>query len=234
MSFILSEKTVLISGASGAIGRELVNNYRSSGADVITLSRSLEADISADLRSEDSIAKVQSFMDRFSAFPDICICCNGILHDDRNMPEKSLQEISKKWLFESLEANLLSHIHLSQALESGLTKEKAFVWASISAMVGSIGDNYLGGWYSYRISKASLNMFVKTLSIEWARKNKNNRVFAIHPGTTRSKMSEPFKVRKDKLYEPETTAERISNIVNNANNFETGQFINWTGQEIPW
>ena len=234
MNKSLIGKIVLVTGASGSIGSALAENFEARGAEILTLSSSSEADLVIDLRSTDSIQFVKEYLSARSIFPDIVICCNGLLHDNEFMPEKSLDQISKKWLMESLEANLLSHIHLAQALDVSLTKERKLIWVSLSAMVGSIGDNYLGGWYSYRVSKSALNMFIKTLSIEWSRKNKSNRVLAVHPGTTRSKMSAPFNVRKDKLYEPNVSADRIAEIICNSKNHETGQFLNWTGKEIEW
>ena len=103
-------------------------------------------------------------------------------------------------------------------------------------MVGSITDNQLGGWYSYRMSKAALNMFIKTLSIEWQRKAPDSIVVATHPGTTDSALSEPFQanIKDGKLYTPELTAERLSRILEELNAEQNGHLLHWDGSVLPF
>jgi len=161
------------------------------------------------------------------------INCSGILHDEEHMPEKQLSDINLLWLQESININLFSHVQLAKLMESQLSTRR-FFWVSLSAMVGSIGDNQLGGWYSYRISKSALNMFIKGLSIEWKRKNRDNCIIALHPGTTKSPMTKPFKVRPDKLYSPKKSAERIYQLISDLRSHHNGSFLNWNGETIPW
>ncbi len=106
----------------------------------------------------------------------------------------------------------------------------------LSAKVGSIEDNYLGGWYAYRSSKAGLNMLLKTASIELKRTHKNLTVAAIHPGTTDTRLSEPFQERisTDKLYSPELSAERIVAVVKNLKPEHTGALWHWDGSRLPY
>jgi NAD(P)-dependent dehydrogenase (short-subunit alcohol dehydrogenase family) len=103
-------------------------------------------------------------------------------------------------------------------------------------MVGSIGDNRLGGWYGYRASKTALNQFIKTLANECRIKYPNASIVAIHPGTTDTGLSRPFQrsVKPGKLYTPEQTASRIMRVVEETGPEQSGQFVNWDGSSIPW
>ena len=226
-------KNVIVAGASGAIGSELVNSLTDLGADVLTISSRKGADIQVDLSNQYSIEGLNL---KISAtfIPDIVICCNGLLHDDGHMPEKQLSEIDEEWFLRSTKVNVLSHVNLAKAIEPLLSKAHSLKWISLSAMVGSITDNYLGGWYSYRMTKAALNMFIKGLSIEWKRKFPLSTVIAIHPGTTKSPMSAPFSVKKDKLYSTEMTSERILTVTDSLNIEDTGSFFNWNGEKLEW
>ena len=113
---------------------------------------------------------------------------------------------------------------------------KPFLLVIAMAMVGSISDNRLGGWYGYRASKTALNQFVKTLANECRMKYPNASIVAIHPGTTDTGLSRPFQrnVRAGKLYTPKQTATRILRIAESVDQAQSGQFINWDGGQIPW
>ena len=226
-------KTVLVAGANGAIGSALSANYESKGWEVIRLSRSKNSDLSVNLSDESSIPDIVDFFKGRSC-PDLVISCGGLLHNAENMPERQLSHLNTNWLQKSFQVNLNTHINLAQAIDKIMDSKKCLSWVSLSAMIGSITDNHLGGWYSYRISKAALNMFIRTLSIEWNRKNKSNRAFVIHPGTTESDMSAPFKVRKDKLYKPILSAERIICVIESTETEANGQFYNWNGSKLLW
>ncbi len=114
-------------------------------------------------------------------------------------------------------------------------RERA-VFASISARVGSIGDNRLGGWYAYRGAKAAQNMFTKTLSVEWARSRRNVTCVALHPGTTDTELSRPFQanVPPEKLFPPERTVRQLLGVIDGLVTGDTGRFLAWDGSEIPW
>lgn len=226
-------KTALIVGTNGAIGSSLEAKYKAEGWTVKTISSGPNQGLRLDLTNESNVDHIETYL-KDQGCPDLIIHCSGLLHDSSNMPERTLEELNVDWLMKSLEVNLISHVNLAKAINHVMTKDKALTWVSLSAMVGSISDNGLGGWYSYRTSKAALNMFIKTLSIEWKRKNKGNRTFLIHPGTTKSKMSAPFSVRKDKLYAPELSAQRIYDVIENTGTEANGQFYNWNSEHIPW
>jgi NAD(P)-dependent dehydrogenase (short-subunit alcohol dehydrogenase family) len=110
------------------------------------------------------------------------------------------------------------------------------IFATISAKVGSIGDNQLGGWYGYRASKAALNMFMRTAAIEYGRKSPNTIVALLHPGTTDTRLSQPFQrnVPPEKLFSTERTVEQLWTVLNQLGPDNSGQFFSWDGAEIPW
>ena len=109
-------------------------------------------------------------------------------------------------------------------------------FAVLSAMVGSIGDNRLGGWYGYRASKAALNQFMKTLAVECHRSHPQLCITSMHPGTTDSELSRPFQanVKPGKLYTPSQSAGRILRVISAGNSEDSGRFVNWDGKQIPW
>ena len=233
----VTDKNILVAGSSGAIGSELCRQLKNSGAKLWTLSRSESEDLNHFCVDLSQATSVESLQQQFSSSKiqiDGVIHCTGLLHNEEHLPERQLDELDATWLMRSIEVNVLAHIHLAQAIEKLIDKGKAFNWISLSAMVGSISDNHLGGWYSYRMSKASLNMFVKGLSIEWKRKNKQACVVAVHPGTTESEMSKIFKVKKDKLYTAELSASRILKIYESLNPKTNGYFLKWDGSQLAW
>ena len=115
-----------------------------------------------------------------------------------------------------------------------LDNEDKAVFATLSAKVGSISDNGYGGWYSYRASKSALNQFIKTASIETKVKNKKAIIVALHPGTVKSKLSEPFQKINLKIQNPEESAKNLIKVINTLDYEQTGKFLNWDGSEIPW
>lgn len=162
----------------------------------------------------------------------------GILHDHNKgiFPEKRLLDFDAKIFTQVLEHNVLPTVYAAKHLTSLLNKNSLCIFAAVSAKVGSIEDNRQGGWYSYRASKACLNMMIKTIAIELAHKNKKTCVLALHPGTTDSHLSEPFQknVPEGKLFTPERTAEQLIKILYNVTSDNTGSFYSWDGELLPW
>ena len=241
-------KTVLLAGAGGGLGQALTAEVARCYPDIrlLTLSR---GEINSDepssvghrhfptaLDKPESVTAVREFLQAEDALPDWVISCCGILHDESHGPEKALDQCSDEWVLESMRVNLLTHLHLAQALGPLLKPRHPLLWASLSAKVGSIEDNQLGGWYSYRMSKAALNMLVKNLSIEWGRRLDNSCVVAVHPGTTDTALSQPFQknIAADKLYSPQLSAERIVGVLRDLQDGDTGQLLFWDGSVIPW
>ena len=229
---------ILVAGSSGAIGQMIVEQLRSDGDEVFTISRSGVASSThcvVDLTQSTSIELVRNFLSDKGPL-DAVFCCIGMLHGGWKMPEKSLSQLSDDWLQQSMAVNVLSHVHLAQAVESCVARRQPVRWLSLSAMVGSIEDNQLGGWYSYRMTKASLNMFIKTLSIEWGRKSPESCVVALHPGTTDSGLSKPFQagIAEGKLYSLKDTAQRLIKVMRELTPAQHGRLLHWDGSQIPF
>ena len=151
-------------------------------------------------------------------------------------PEKRLSQLNTDALTEYFRINTVIPSLCLRFFHKLLDKQSSSKFVFLSAMVGSIGDNQLGGWYGYRSSKAALNMMVKTASIEVKRSNKKACLAVIHPGTTQGPLSKPFSagVSKDKYYTPAQSAQRIIELSESLEAEQTGQFFNWDGSLLPW
>ena len=195
-----------------------------------------EGHLAVDLSDQVNTETAQLWLKNLSQQPELVIQCAGILHAEGKRPEKTLMQITESWLHENLSANLIAHVHLAQAVNQFVSKRQPLRWVSLSAMVGSISDNQLGGWHSYRMSKAALNMFVRNLHIEWQRKSPESVAVALHPGTTESELSKPFQanIRPDKLYTKQTTAKRLSDVIENLTPEKSGKLLHWDGSEIDF
>jgi NAD(P)-dependent dehydrogenase (short-subunit alcohol dehydrogenase family) len=181
---------------------------------------------------------LRSFGEQLGQLPgnvDIAIHAAGMLHEDALQPEKSLADCNARNLLRMFEVNSIGPLMVARELLK-TTGRRPFTFAALSAMVGSITDNRLGGWYSYRASKAALNQFIKTLAIECRFRHPGTIVLAIHPGTTDTDLSRPFQrnVKPGKLYAPEQTAARILEVIQNRGLADSGRFLSWDGSEIPW
>ena len=139
-------------------------------------------------------------------------------------------------MMESFSINAFSPILLAKAIEEFIPKDVEFNFASISARVGSIGDNQTGGWYSYRAAKSAQNQFFKSLSIEWARRFPKATITLLHPGTVDTDLSRPFHkfVPEHKLFSKEKSSQFLINIIKNQSPESTGKFVAWDSSEIPW
>ena len=166
----------------------------------------------------------------------LLLCTVGVLQDGAAKAEKGLSQISLEGLLATFQRNSFAPILLLKHLLPLLRGQHACTVAALSARVGSIGDNRLGGWYSYRASKAALNQLLHTASIELSRLNPNSCVLSLHPGTTDTELSKPFQanVPADKLFTPSYSAERLLAQVELHGPAQTGTFWGWDGQPIPW
>ena len=219
---------VLIIGSNSGIGVALADKL-STHNKVFELSRSNTNYSEQDLEQHFSELQQQG------SFKYI-INCIGVLHDERTFPEKRLNEVNAEKLMHYYHINAVLPALSIKYFHSLLDKKTPSVFATLSAMVGSIGDNKLGGWYGYRSSKAALNMLIKTSSIEINRTNKQASLIAIHPGTTNTDLSKPFQsnIKGDKLYTKQQTAQRIIQVLESIKPENTGQFYNWDGNLIQW
>jgi len=223
-----SKKRAILIGANGTIGSSLADLMRSE-YELYTLSRE-DTDY-----SEASLEKIRTGFAAQGAFSTI-ICCIGSLHSDKLAPEKKLDQVNEETLSEYFRINTILPALCIRYFQGLLDKQAPAQFCVLSAMVGSIGDNRLGGWYGYRGSKAALNQIVRTASIEVARTNKNACLAAVHPGTTIGPLTKPFSagIAKNKYYTPEQSAKRILRLSEALVPEQTGRFFNWDGSELQW
>ncbi|WP_373185592.1 SDR family NAD(P)-dependent oxidoreductase [Halopseudomonas sp.] len=240
---------VLIAGASRGIGRALVDSLlqRDDFDCLFAVARSwddrtlsadprvqlIESDLTAD-SARDSLA--QTVSERCDQL-DLVINTVGFLHEPGGQqPEKSLRQLNMAALQHSFAVNAGVPILLAQALLPLLRGHRHCVFASLSARVGSIGDNHLGGWYAYRASKAAQNMLMRTFAIEWRRLNRESICVLLHPGTTDTGLSAPFQtnVPEGKLFTARFVADRLLAVIDERSPADSGNFYAWDGQAIPW
>ena len=166
----------------------------------------------------------------------LVLCTAGLLHGAELQPEKRLSQVRRGALERSFAVNAFGPLLLAQALEPLLQREQPVHFASLSARVGSIGDNQLGGWYAYRAAKAAQNQLLRTLAIEWRRRLPLATVTLLHPGTTATGLSEPFRggVPPERLFSPQRAAEQLLTVLASQGPEQSGSFLAWDGQPIPW
>ncbi|MEZ8649797.1 SDR family oxidoreductase [Vibrio splendidus] len=167
---------------------------------------------------------------------DWLINCVGMLHTPDLGPEKNLSSIDPEFFLKNISVNTLPSLLLAKHFTPILRTSDNPKFAVVSAKVGSISDNRLGGWYSYRSSKAALNMFIKTMSIEWQRTIKKGTVLALHPGTTDTALSKPFQtnVPEGKLFESSYVAHQLVDIIRTATPDNSGHFYSYDGEQLSW
>ena len=165
----------------------------------------------------------------------VCIC-NGILHNENVWPEKRIEEVNSNTLLEVFTINSVIPMLWLKALLAIVKGKSDCIISVFNARIGSIGDNFLGGWYSYRASKAALNMLLKTTAIEYARRAKNVKLISFHPGTTDTPLSKPFQhsVNKENLFTAQFVAQHLVHIMNNQPVDGELSFIDWENKSIAW
>ena len=190
-----------------------------------------------DVKDEAAVAGLR---DAASAEVDrlhLVINAAGVLHDGEGLfPEKKLDDLQLTNLEKSFRVNAFGPLLVSRALAPLLTHREHAVLANISARVGSIGDNHLGGWYAYRGAKAAQNMFTRGVAVELGRRAKKLVCVALHPGTTDTGLSEPFQQRvpEHKLFPVSRTVEQLLAVIDTLGPEHSGRFFGWDGAEIPW
>jgi NAD(P)-dependent dehydrogenase (short-subunit alcohol dehydrogenase family) len=249
----MSELTALVIGASQGIGlgfvRNLLNNpqiskvyatYRSqaSASDLLSLAQDsgqvhcLKADTTQEEQIATCCEQIKASGDRLHW----AINCVGILHEGDIQPEKALRQLDADQLTRYFQVNSIGPALWAKHLLPLMKHSDRSLLATLSAKVGSIGDNRLGGWYGYRASKAALNMLLKTAAIEYRRRSPNTIVVALHPGTTDTKLSEPFQrnVAPEKLFSVDRTVAQLLAVLEGLDSDDSGQFFSWDGTVIPW
>jgi len=233
---------IVITGASGGIGGALLEALleRFPTAEIAASYNHGEIGIkhprvswqNLDLRDE---KQIETWANAFKRV-DWLLNCAGFLHGDIGTPEKSIRAVEADFLLENMRVNALPTLLLAKYFATALKRSTAPILATISARVGSIEDNRLGGWYSYRMSKAALNMALKTLSIEWKHSHPRGCVAALHPGTNDTALSKPFQanVSAENLFQPAYTAAMFVSLLTRLDPSQSGKFWAWDGTNIAW
>jgi NAD(P)-dependent dehydrogenase (short-subunit alcohol dehydrogenase family) len=166
--------------------------------------------------------------------PDLVIVATGVLHADGMAPERELRMLSADAFARAFAINASGPALVAQAFLPLLPKGRKTVFAALSARVGSISDNRLGGWHAYRASKAALNQILRTIAIEQARKNPASIVLGLHPGTVDTGLSKPFQRNVKTLFTPAESAAHLLKVIDAATPAQSGQLHDWKGEAIPF
>lgn len=223
----------VIIGASGGMGAAALAAVRRDPNydEVIGFARNSPKHI--DLTDEASIERAAQFVaDRGPT--RLIIDATGILSDDLMIPEKSLRSIDPAQMARSYAVNAVGPALLMKHFLPLLPRDGRAVFATLSAKVGSIGDNKLGGWFSYRASKAALNQIVRTAAIELARSHPQAICVAVHPGTVDTRLSKPFSTKGLDLLTPETATDDLLAGLETLSPMDSGKLVDRHGQPLPW
>ena len=235
-------KNILIIGSSGGIGKAFINLYKKHDINnkIVGLSRLdkedqefLDAHFYIDLEDEQSIENAANEAKTYGPY-QLIIVATGALHGDDFSPEKSYKQISAKNLKKVFNINTIGPALVGKCFIPLLDNQNPSVLSFLSARVGSISDNKLGGWHAYRASKAALNMLIKNFSIELNRTNKLAKVIGLHPGTVDTRLSKPFQrnVPENKLFTPEFSVVSMASVISNLDNNESGSIFAFDGSKI--
>ncbi len=227
-----SNRAVVI-GASGGIGAALVEALEEEGTPVLAFARSFPGERHIDLADEATIAAAAARIATGPA-PELVIVATGLLHEGSHGPEKALHDLDPAWLARSYAVNAIGPALVAKHVLPLMPRAGRSIFAALSARVGSISDNTLGGWHGYRASKAALNQLIRTLAIEDKRRNPRGLVVALHPGTVDTALSKPFQgnVQPGRLFTPSRAAAQLLDVLDGLRPPDTGKLFDWEGKEV--
>lgn len=220
-------------GSSGGIGTAILKTLNSSGYFKNVFGFSRVSSYSIDLTDETSLKRAV----------DVCtdggeirlvIDATGFFHSEGQGPEKTWRELNVDQLTRAFAVNAIGPALLMKHVLPHLPRSGKAVFATLSARVGSIGDNHLGGWYAYRASKAALNQIVRTAAIELARRAPESICVALHPGTVATSLSAPFNKQGLDLHTPSEAAQHLLTVIERLASTDNGGFFDWRGTQVPW
>mgnify|MGYP000040891698 FL=1 len=227
----MPERTAVIIGARGGIGAALADALDAGDQydRVIRLHRTSAPAI--DILDEASIAAAAN--DLAGTAPQLVIVATGLLHTANKGPEKSLRELDPEWMMQNYRINAVGPALVAKHFLPIMAKQGPICFAALSARVGSISDNRLGGWHSYRASKSALNMFIRNIAIEWQRKNAQSIVVGLHPGTVETQLSAPFKGNPaHERFAPARAAADMLGVLSGLNPEQSGQIFAYDGSVV--
>jgi len=224
----------IVVGATGTIGQAFVSLLGNDDdfAEVVGLSRG--GDYPLDLDHEVSVARAAARLSAAGLPLRLVLDATGFLHDDNFMPEKTWSSLNPAHMTKSFAVNAIGPALLMKHFLPLMCRAGKSVFATLSAKVGSIGDNRLGGWYSYRASKAALNQLVRTAAIELQRRQPEAICVALHPGTVASPLSAPFAKAGLKVQSPQAAAESMVSVIRRLTPADSGNFFDYSGARLPW
>lgn len=220
-------------GASGGIGAALCERLEKAGTEVHRFSRVGAGHIPLDLTDEASVAAAADAVRDMGTF-DLVFVASGYLHDEGEGPEKDWRHLDASEMERNFAVNAVGPALVAKHFLPLLPREGRAGFAALSARVGSISDNRLGGWYGYRASKAALHQIIRTLSVELARKRPDAFCAALHPGTVDTGLSKPFQgnVPDGKLFTPDYSAQHLLAVLQTLEPAQSGRIFAWDGKEI--
>ena len=235
---------VIVVGSTGGIGGAFIDKLAASEqvSKIYALSRagqshpsSKVANLTFDFTNEASIEAAAEALRETGAF-DLCIIATGLLQGQGIAPEKNMRAMSLEAFQTSFMVNTFGPALTAKYFLPLMRRDRKAVLAALSARVGSISDNRIGGWYAYRASKAALNMVLKTLSIEFGRRFKDTIIIGMHPGTVDTGLSKPFQrnVPDGKLFTPEFSAEKLLAVIDQVGPKDSGLLFAWDGEQVPF
>jgi NAD(P)-dependent dehydrogenase (short-subunit alcohol dehydrogenase family) len=229
----------LVFGASGGLGRALAVRLRDQGYETVALTRRPTPDWPGpqrrfDLEDEASLALAAADLQDGAPIRRV-IVATGLLHAEGVAPERSNTALSAAQLLRLYAINAVGPALIAKHVLPLLPRAEPSVFAALSARVGSIGDNRLGGWHSYRASKAALNMLIRTMAIELKRTRPHAILVGLHPGTVDTPLSKPFQrgVPEGRLFTPDEAAGRLLAVVDGLGPDDSGGVFAWDGARIP-
>ena len=243
MSIFAQNFRAVVIGASGGIGGEVVRQLaqNKNAEKIYALSRKEIGfdflnvhSLSADITDENSLEKAAAFIKNEGGI-QLVFVATGVLHDGQNLqPEKSLNALTLDQMEHIFKVNTFGPALVAKHFLPLLDSSAPSFFVALSARVGSISDNHLGGWHSYRASKAALNMLLRCMSIEVARRNKKAVILGLHPGTVETKLSAPFQknVPEGKLFTPEYSVRQMLDVIKTARPEHSGHVFDFAGKEI--
>lgn len=217
----------LVVGASGGIGRALVAALRARGAEVVGLSR---RDDGLEVTDEASVAGVLGTVQ--GPF-DLVVVATGALILDDTGPEKTLRAVTAEGLARQFAVNAIGPALVVKHALRLMPRDRVSRLAVLSARVGSIGDNHLGGWYGYRAAKAALNQLLRSAAIEAARTHPHAVLVALHPGTVETDLAPALRAGHPSVG-PEVAAANILRVLEGLGPDASGGFYDWQGKVVPW
>lgn len=229
-------------GASGGIGKALVEGLAAGGVSKIHAGSRSGAAPDGDgiipfrFDYDDPASIADALEGMREPPPTLVIVATGVLTlDDGSGPEKSLKQIDAETMARTLMLNTVGPALVAKHMLPLFPRDRRSVFAALSARVGSISDNRLGGWHSYRASKAALNMLIRNYAIELGRTHEQATVVGLHPGTVDTRLSEPFQgnVPESQLFTPERSANHLLDVISALTPTDSGKCFDWKGEEIP-